>query len=365
MSEKNMIKTDLGDVKPVVEAGGKNSVYFLPNLNMSFFDDEFFININRKEKKITKDCAVTNNKTKLICGGDTDLFYVDEDGNFKWDIEFSEMPETNVFTWELKCSNDIEFIYQGALTEDEINDGCTRDEKIIGSYAVYCNIKNGKYKTGKICHIHKPVCIDAEGNTVYAELYIDNKELTITIPVTFLDNAIYPVTLDPTFGYTSAGASSQTLYYTSRAAGSTYNPHTAATGDTITKFYLYVSMPDSTTRISQVAAYSITSGLLDDMLETHSNMSITAASAAWYSVTVSQAMTNGVSYGIGFVPESDTINYYYDSGGSNQAHRNTAGGALTDPWVNYSNQSYLRSAYIEYSEGGGAVANNYYYLQNQ
>lgn len=34
MSSKNMIKTDLGDVKPVVEAGGKNSVYFLPNLNV-------------------------------------------------------------------------------------------------------------------------------------------------------------------------------------------------------------------------------------------------------------------------------------------------------------------------------------------
>ena len=363
MSSKNMIKTDLGDVKPVVEAGGKNSVYFLPNLNMSFFDDEFFININRKEKKITKDCAVTSHKTKLVYGGDTDLFYVDEEGNFKWDIEFTEKPETNIFTWELKCSNDIDFIYQGALTEEEINDGCTREEKIIGSYAVYCNKKNGKYKTGKICHIHKPICIDAEGNTVYAELYIDNKELTITIPITFLDNAIYPMTLDPTFGYTTVGSSYGTVY-PGFNRGSIYNPHTAVSGDTLTQLHLYAKHLGTSGTVD-LATYTISSGHLDSRLSTAVSVNVSTGDIELRSSSlISYAMTAGSVYGLAFGNGTETIQAAYDDG-TGYGDLPDAEGALPATWSHSSFIDRIWSVYATYTEGSGAVANNYYYLQNQ
>lgn len=38
---------NLGDVKPLVIIGGSDTTKFVPNINMSFHDDEFFINLNR------------------------------------------------------------------------------------------------------------------------------------------------------------------------------------------------------------------------------------------------------------------------------------------------------------------------------
>ena len=196
----------LGDVKPVVTIGGKTEK-FVPNLNMSFHSDEFFFNLNRKDKIVkTETPTETNGKVKLKIGKESDCYYIDESGRFKWDIEFDEKPASNVFTWEIKHKG-LEFFYQGELTDEAIARGAIRPDEVVGSYAVYCTKANNKYKTGKVCHIYRPLCIDANGLKRYADLKIDGKTLTITIPQDYMDKCAYPMTLDPTLGYDSIGAS--------------------------------------------------------------------------------------------------------------------------------------------------------------
>ena len=198
---------ELGDIKPKVIVGGSPVDKFIPNVNISFHEDEFFINLNRRDKQAKTGTA----QTAELDGIDKDIFYIDENGRFKWDIEFKERPACNSWAWELKHSEGIEFFYQGELTPEEIVDGSERPIEVVGSYAVYCNQKNNKYKTGKLCHIYRPFCYDINAESIYADLKIADGKLTITIDETWLNNAAYPVRLDPTIGYATKGASYENM----------------------------------------------------------------------------------------------------------------------------------------------------------
>ena len=63
---------------------------------------------------------------------------------------------------------------------------------------------------GKSYHIFRPKIIDADKNWTWGALNIDIQAgmLTITIDQDFLNNAVYPVIVDPTFGNTDYGANS-------------------------------------------------------------------------------------------------------------------------------------------------------------
>lgn len=67
---------ELGDVKPVVIIGGKPADKFIPNVNISFHDDEFYINLNRKDKTAVSKC---DNPVELP-GEDVDIWHIDDSG---------------------------------------------------------------------------------------------------------------------------------------------------------------------------------------------------------------------------------------------------------------------------------------------
>ncbi|RKZ11025.1 hypothetical protein DRQ25_00770 [Candidatus Fermentibacteria bacterium] len=137
----------------------------------------------------------------------------DEDGAFEFEVELAEKPIDNVLRFSIQ-SKEFRFLYQRPLTQKEIDDGGSQPENTIGSYAVYHktkkhNLTGGKhYRAGKAFHIYRPWVEDSEGTRVWCDLRIDDvsEELTITIPQEFLDTAVYPILVDPTFGYTSVGA---------------------------------------------------------------------------------------------------------------------------------------------------------------
>ena len=157
------------------------------------------------------------------------LWNFSENGAFEFEIILKQKPLTNKVTFNINDSG-LEFYYQPPLNE-EVNcslEGCVacnathcwdengtithyRPENVVGSYAVYHSYKkNNEYKTGKLFHIFRPKVRDSAGNTTWCDLHIDEAKglLTITIPQEFLDKAVYPVTVDPTFGYESIGGSS-------------------------------------------------------------------------------------------------------------------------------------------------------------
>lgn len=139
---------------------------------------------------------------------------IGEDGGLEFEWVLPSKPSTNVLTATIQTKG-LDFFYQPALTQEEIEQGAVRPENVVGSYAVYHKTKGGmnrvdgmEYKTGKAFHIYRPKVKDANGSEVWGELNIDEQkgELTVTVPQEFLDSAAYPVVVDPTFGYTTGGS---------------------------------------------------------------------------------------------------------------------------------------------------------------
>ena len=194
---------------------------------------------------------------------------IGEYGSFEFEIVFENKPSFNSITINVNFTN-LKFYYQPPLYEEygfsepfsnstfSVNathvmrlingtwvNEVYRPENVVGSYAVYHAYKmNNEYKAGKAFHIYRPKLIDAEGKTAWAELSVDEKRgvLTITLPQEFLDNAVYPVTIDPTFGYDTIGKSSIS-YSADYIQGSWFSCPEPGIANSIT-FYLYSSSYD-------------------------------------------------------------------------------------------------------------------------
>lgn len=124
---------------------------------------------------------------------------------------------TNTFTATVDDEN-LEWYYQAPLYLEngleEPNATCNathcggsyRPENVVGSYAVYhTSKKNNQYETGKAFHVYRPWIEDANGDRVWGTVRYFGERLYVTVPQEFLNNAKYPVRVDPTLGYTTFG----------------------------------------------------------------------------------------------------------------------------------------------------------------
>lgn len=148
-----------------------------------------------------------------------------DEGGLEFEIHIPRKPPTNCIEFIVETNN-LDWLYQPPLANTN-PDGSTwqespngsryeRPANVNGSYAVYHKTKgrlndaNGKdYKVGKAFHIYRPHAVDSLGNSIYADLDYNEltNVLTICIDQTWLDNAEYPIIVDPTFGYTTVGGS--------------------------------------------------------------------------------------------------------------------------------------------------------------
>src|SRR3989344_1086026 len=138
-----------------------------------------------------------------------------ENGGLELEVLLKEKPTTNKFDFTIEGAENLNFFYQGALTQEEIDlEGAVRPENVIGSYAVYHKTKKNhvigstNYGTGKVFHIYRPKAVDANGVEEWGELNYRNGVLSVTLPQEWLNAATYPVIVDPTFGDTTAVGSS-------------------------------------------------------------------------------------------------------------------------------------------------------------
>lgn len=138
-----------------------------------------------------------------------------EDGGSRFELVLKGKPIVNSFTVPVVSKN-LRFSLQPFLTQEDIDAGVRCPLNVEDSYAVYhVSKKNNKYMTGKAFHIYRPIAEDALGVkawcTIRFDKYIDPTSLTITIPQQFLDEATYPITIDPDFGYQVAGGTWKTI----------------------------------------------------------------------------------------------------------------------------------------------------------
>jgi len=152
---------------------------------------------------------------------------IDLDDAYEFEIELSKAPQDGIVEMDIETEN-LKFLYQDALNIEMASTTCTptlcgevsRPENVVGSYAVYHETKEGdltklggeNYKAGKVFHIYRPKLIDANGDWIWGELYVDTALgiLRITGDTSWYSKAAYPVIVDPTFGFTSIGGSSYT-----------------------------------------------------------------------------------------------------------------------------------------------------------
>lgn len=251
-----------------------------------------------------------------------------EDGGYEFEWVLNELPATNVLQASIKTKG-LDFFYQPALTEEEIAQGMSRPDNVVGSYAVYHsskrdNIVGGKeYKTGKAFHIYRPEAIDAKGNRTWCDINIDTvTELaTVTVPREFLDTAVYPVVVDPTFGYTSQGASD---YQLSSAGGDddAAQKGTSITGG-LTSISAYVKRNSANANV-QLEIWSDTGTVPNARLDGSADIAVTSTTYSLKTANVSESLSGNYWVSVeGIYGGPGTQTYVaYDTGGGTGATTN-------------------------------------------
>ncbi len=285
-----------------------------------------------------------------------------EDGGIEIEILLLAKPATHIFEFSLSGHEDLLFFYQPPLTQMEIDLGAERPEHVVGSYAIYHATKRhaaaGKrnYATGKFGHIYRPKAVDAAGTAQWCDLTYKNGVLAVMVPQTFLDAAVYPVTVDPTFGYTSVGASNTTLEGSELASWSQAPDNGNITDLQINHF------PTNSTRATRGAIWAYTSDTDAGNLLATSAEVVGVTGQAWRTYTISLAITAGAKYflGAGGNSGSGSNLIFYDSATS----RSVLGNAVftypsfNSPFVELSSsivQDRIFSIYANYTLAGGSA----------
>lgn len=293
----------------------------------------------------------------------------------KFDIDFTldSKPDTNVFTYKIEGAEEFDFFYQPELTQEEIDEGAERPENVVGSYAVYHRTKanhrvgSTNYATGKAFHIYRPKAIDANGSEVWAELNYDNGILSVTVPRKFLDDAVYPVRVDPTFGIESLGATKATNCNAASLQRRGDTPETVSgtldsisvalamntsDADSSETFYFYVNDVDSDGPNShgQVAKYSDTFALTQTAIWFTLNASSEALDGGLYEVNAHPANFCASTNETVWLQDTVAAHNVYSENFSVEAT------AQEDPWTNALISSTLqRSIYATYTASAAAT----------
>lgn len=217
-----------------------------------------------------------------------------------------------------------------------------RPENVVGSYAVYSSYKGNEYKTGKVLHLYRPLLIDANGNRVWGAINVTGNTLTISADRTWLDNAVYPVVIDPSFGSTSAGGSSTTTYWNSAAYGAIY---TLTEEGTVTTITAYVS---ASTVNCKAALYSVASDHPDSELVESGSVSIGALN--WYSFSVTDTERAAADYGLCLGEGSGQGVWRYDTGSISDIQHYDLVGTFPATWSCDGHQyEMIMSIYANYT----------------
>jgi hypothetical protein len=223
-----------------VEVGDIKQPVFYPQIKIKPWNNECNFSMRLAGSGITWDMVDDKVVWTSEDGKVESSFYWiegEEKGIYEFDITLKEKPVSNVLAFTLKYK-ELLFFYQPELTQEEIDEGYERPDNVVGSYAVYHNSKiNNEYKTGKAFHIFRPFATDSVSGTCWCDLFIDldNEIATITIPEEFYNNAVYPLVVDPTIGYTTDGSSAATWFVKDRVYAVTwYNENIWAHVDSLT-----------------------------------------------------------------------------------------------------------------------------------
>lgn len=374
----DFVKGDLYKVrglKDEITIGRKDApadVAIAPEIRTSFkFEtkqEHYFLSAKRDRAVKSVPLSDTNGVTFSV-EGESDAFTLVGD-RLKWDVVYAADPRKSsgdyVETWTLDYPKGVSLHYQGELSAADVAAGAFRAEDVVGSYAVYSDV-SGKfvddkgntladYGTGKLAHVYRPKILDSNGAEVWGVLNVTGKKMAVTIPGDFLDKAVFPVTLDPDFGYQSVGATEQG--FNAFCLISVATPTIAGVGVSMSA---YLSNPtDLGTRSAKLRLYKVkdhTPAVPGDTVS-RTNFSSTPQ---WYSFIFANAATTSTI----ILPEprgyllcilgsnagSGTVTGYYDdvADGSAGKFSSILDYIWPDPIIIQSNNARKNSIYVTYT----------------
>lgn len=283
-----------------------------------------------------------------------------EDGGYEIEVYLKEKPDTNVFNFTIEGAEELDFFYQPELTPEEIAQGAFRPDNVIGSYAVYHKDKadhlvgGQNYATGKAFHIYRPKAIDANDNEVWGDLSYSNGTLTVTVPQGFLDTATYPVRVDPTFGYTSVGASASTNRSANRAE---VGKKTLTESGSVTKISIAENISSGSPQTKAVIYDDDGVGAIPStLIAVSSAASVVDDTFVDYTVSVSLAAGD---WWLGGIVDSLGVQLRYDSNagdsGSNDSSDTNSFASPTAWTQSFTNNNRRQSVYATYTASSPAT----------
>ena len=264
--------------------------------------------------------------------------FVRRDGNFEWNIELATEPVNKTLAFPITTKGLI-FYYQPKLTQAEIDEGNSRPDNIVDSYAVYHKdyqttarnnytdtrgIRN-VYMTGKAFHIDKPFIYDEHGDTMWVPIYIDTvvDSLYMTIPNTWVS---YPATIDPIFGENGIGGTEHTI------SGSQVRHCQFTMGGTsgeIDSITVYLFNPDGSGKDIGTAVYDDTGDDPVNLVDSsYTRVTVGNYVTDWIGSAhpSSVALTASTAYWLSMFPAGG-IRMHYDVASTNYSE-----GHFNDPW---------------------------------
>ena len=335
----------------VTRVGGKEAGKFYPEIGIDKWNAASVIDMRLEESLAGSSHVIDGTVDKFI---KTDLechLYAYLDG-YEFAVLFKKRPPKDYLQFSISTKL-CTLWYQPELTPSEKNSGIIRPDDIINSIAIYSPFKHNEYQTGKVAHIKRGKAIDFNGVEEWCDWTVESSsEVRLWIPPAYLNAATYPILIDPTFGYTTAGGTALTAKKKVWASSGT-SGGTAGTGNSI-KAYL----DGSGGARSICGLYSDSSGP-SALVSNSQTGTQTPTSAAWYTHTFGTAPTIGASttYWAAIGGENiGSINCYYDSAADAYLHNNydaVASGMSST----YSKDTYygsrIISIYCDYTESGG------------
>lgn len=298
----------------------------------------------KTDKKLDKDGL------KWTIKNDNVLTVIPIDENYYDGIEFNltlfKIPTTNKFIFNIKDSN-LHYHYQPFSHPTN----CIVPDNVKGSYAVYHNSKkDGIYKTGKVFHIYRPKIIDYDGNWIWGVLKIEqdpvkDSYLSITIDQTWLDNAKYPVVIDPIFGYDSIGAS--TMLVTDEIISSRISNSFSVYGN-VNNVSAYVTQYDTATPTMEFNVYDQD----ESPISTTGTETKVFASTGWQTLNYSTAPNLTVLnsyYPVIWFDDNAYLHYDVSTNRTIIDHSKVYDGSWPDPTSTIIN-TYSYSIYASYTE---------------
>lgn len=366
--------------KDKIEIGDRDSIDFKPHLKLNRWDGECFIKVGLPTKKKILP-TIEGNKIKWI---DTDKevhlypleprtviakdkdgkdveFTQNELGGFEFEVILKKKPKTNKIVLDIETQG-LKFYYQPELTPEEIADGAIRPDNVVGSYAVYHATKANhivgqtNYMCGKAFHIYRPKIVDAVGNWVWGELFIDEQAgtLTTTIPQEFLNNAVYPVSVDPNFGEEEAGGT-QASIGGNKLRGSVFA--SPAGTNTATSITAYTYLGSGTGYIKGVLVLESNLNIVENGVGGAALITPTGWPPQWITSTFATppSLTASTDYALTKITDVTTT-IWYDAGTTDQEVRDGTNSyaSPTNP-TDASRYNICNSIYCTYEEAAAPI----------